>query len=78
MASDERALRSPTPPRKRIGGLDLGLFGWFEFSGDVTLQRDASALGAQASRIPPEWQQMEIYQGTQVFVGPLLGIGFGH
>jgi hypothetical protein len=56
----------------------LGLFGWFEFSGDVTLQRDASALEGQASRIPLEWRQMEVYQGTQVFVGPLLGIGFGH
>ncbi len=63
-----------TPGTKLIAGV----LAWFEFSEDVTLERNLSALGDQAALVPEELAEVEVYRGTQTFLGLFLGLAFGH
>ncbi|HEY5961606.1 MAG TPA: PEGA domain-containing protein [Polyangiaceae bacterium] len=56
----------------------IGAFVMIEQAHDLPLTRNLSALGVDTSFIPAELTQMKVYQGRQVFYGPLLGIAFGH
>lgn len=59
---------------------NVGVLGWAEFSGDVTVKPDISAIG-EAANIPNlELNGMDrvvVFSGTQYFIGPYLGLHFG-
>jgi hypothetical protein len=52
--------------------IQLGVYGWVEFAPDVTIRPDLSSLG-----IPPEigtvLEDITLFRGTQVFIGPYIG-----
>lgn len=56
----------------------LGAFVLIEQAHDLPLTRNLSALGIDPKMVPEELTHMTVYQGRQVFYGPLLGIAFGH
>lgn len=56
----------------------LGAFALIEQAHDLPLTRNLAALGIDPSVVPEALTKMVVYQGRQVFFGPLLGIAFGH
>ncbi len=52
--------------------IQVGVYGWVEFAPDVTIRPDLSGLG-----IPPEigtvLEDITLFRGTQVFIGPYIG-----
>jgi hypothetical protein len=70
----------------RLGGtLSLGVLAWVEFSDTVTIKPDLSSLSSLPSAGGQNpGQQLEdavgdvtVFQGTQVFIGPMLAFHFG-
>lgn len=56
----------------------LGAFAMIEQAHTLPLTRDLRALGLDPSLVPEALTHMQVYQGRQIFYGPLLGIAFGH
>ncbi len=59
------------------GRFYLGVLLWWEFAPDVAFERDMSFLGENI-QYPDSLRRVTPYQGTQFFVGPFIGIAFGH
>lgn len=63
-----------------IGGfLSLGAFAWVEFVDSVAIRPDFSGLGPAAQIITSQiGEEVVVFEGPQVFVGPLLSLHFGN
>jgi hypothetical protein len=60
--------------------LNVGVMGWVEFSKDVTVEPDLSALGLSDAEMGPILDalgEVTVFEGPQFFLGPFLGFTFG-
>jgi hypothetical protein len=62
----------------------IGIFAWAEFSKTITVEPDLSGIpGASASNTQglsalDALDEVTVFQGTQIFIGPSLAMHFGH
>src|SRR5690606_757594 len=52
--------------------IQVGVYGWVEFAPDVTIRPDLSGLGIP-SEIGTVLEDITLFRGTQVFIGPYIG-----
>jgi hypothetical protein len=61
--------------------LNVGVIGWAEFSKDVVIQPDLTGVPgipqAALDELGAALGDVTVFQGTQFFIGPFLGITFG-
>lgn len=61
-----------------IGGFfSLGAFAWVEFIDSVSITPDFSAAGELGQVLENEVGDVVVYQGPQVFIGPMVSLHFG-
>lgn len=61
------------------GALSLGAFAWVEFVDSVVIRPDFSGLGPGAQLVTSQiGDEVVVFEGPQVFLGPLLSLHFGN